>query len=553
MQQTIAAAAAVAVVTFCVFIPTLQNALLEWDDAGYIYENHFIKDLSWDTVTTAFTTFYTNYWAPLTWLSLAIDYAVWGLNPVGYHLTNNLLHAMNAAMVFLLFLRLLRLYGSRARGEHDEPPRLARGDAALWTAALAALLFALHPLRVESVAWVSDRKDVLALFFGVPALLAYLRHAESSELNTSRPWHAFAFSPWYWLLVALYILSLLSKPLLVTVPLVLLVLDWYPLRRFGADRPAGLLLEKVPLFLCAGTVSIITTIANKPLFVSFEDFNALSRLLNAARSIVAYLRLTIWPADLSPFYLGPGNITTVGLEYGLPVLIVVAITISCAVLAKQRPVLVAAWAIYLVTLFPLLGFTQAGPQAMAARYTYLASLPLSLLAALGLAVLYDRFSLVRPVRSIIVGITVLLLLIACVFTWQQIAVWRNDVTLWTRVIELQPHTIGRAYFQRGYAFLAAGDYPKALADMNEALAIATRKQYRQMQDIYVVRARILAGLGDYQGAIGDYTSAIAADSSSNRARYYRERGALYQNLGALELAEKDYRSAELAGSSSDGR
>lgn len=525
--------AIVVVLTFFCFLPALWNALLEWDDSGYILNNTHIHTFSLETFRWAFCDFYLNYWAPLTWLSLALDYAVWGVNPVGYHLVNNLLHALNAGMFFLVSRELLSTHARAEAGETFS------SRTVLYCALLAAMLFAIHPLRVESVAWATERKDVLSLFFGLPAALLYLRHVRAIE---DRDW---SVTGPYLMSIVCFSLSLLSKSLVVTLPVVLLVLDWYPFRRWKSARIPTLMLEKLPFFLLSGVVSLITMRAQVNAITSFEQINLFTRILNAFNSIIAYLRLTIWPFGISPFYVHPNTITSFSLEYAVAIIFFVVISLFCILTLKRLPILMAVWLIYLITLLPFLGFTQVGPQAMAGRFTYLAGLPLALLFAVGVTSVYARIADSR-VAIVTLGIGIALILsISGFLTVREISFWKDDVTLWTRVINLNPHVSGRAYFQRSNAYRVKRDYQKALSDINEAIAIATRKNYNAMHDIYGERAKIYSDMGNLSGAITDYTKALETATGAARSMILYDRGTVYIKMGMVALADEDFKLSNI--------
>lgn len=534
-----AAFAAIALLTVACFAPALGNTLFVWDDDGYILQNAHIRSLSLQTVAWAFTEYCCNYWAPLTWLSLALDYAVWGLNPVGYHLTNVLLHALNAGLFFLLSRELIS--GRLARGREPDQGAPGREHFAFWSAGLAALIFALHPLRVESVAWAAERKDVLSLFFGILATLAYLRHAASRPSRpgaTGRRAGSFLGSPHYWLAFASFCLSLLGKPMLVTFPLVLLVLDWFPLERIRRSELAGLLAEKVTFLLVSVSVTLISMDAQRPQTMPLAQSGPASRVLNAFKSVANYLWLTLWPVDISPFYLHPGNITRISPEYVWSVAVVGLVTAACLLLVKRQRLPLAAWLVYLSTLIPVLGFTQVGPQAMAARFTYLPSLPVAL--ALALAIATAIATLPRPwLPALLRSATVLWLLGLSLCTVQHISFWKDDVTLWTRVIDLSPHFSGRAYFQRSLGHARKGEPELALADVDEALAIATRKKYQSLHEIYQARARVLMSLGRPREAVADYTAALESAGRDDKPMILLERGAAHRQLGEEALAVED--------------
>jgi tetratricopeptide (TPR) repeat protein len=404
---------------------------------------------------------------------------------------------------------------------------------------LAALLFAIHPLRVESVAWATERKDVLSLFFGLPAALFFLRHVRAIK---NRTW---SISGWYILSLAFFSLSLLSKSLVITLPVVLLVLDWFPLKRMKSSGIAALLLEKIPYFVLSGAVATITMKAQVNAIVSFEQINMFTRILNAFKSIAVYMQLTLWPFGISPFYVHPNTISSVSLEYAMAILFFVVVTLFCFLMLKRQPVFMAVWLIYLITLLPFLGFTQVGAQAMAGRFTYLAGLPLALLFSIGVVTAYGRLAGSRPAAvTICIGVALLLGLYGFL-TVREISFWKDDVTLWTRAIDLNPHSSGRAYFQRSNAYRMKRDYQRSLLDINEAFAIAVQKKYNAMHDLYSTRAGILSDMGNFYGAITDYTKALETATGETRSRVLYERGLSYQKTGRTDQASKDFKSSKI--------
>jgi tetratricopeptide (TPR) repeat protein len=544
LRATSCAFVIVCVLTLLCFLPDLKNSLLIWDDSGYIYENPHIRSLSIETLRWAFGDFYLNYWAPLTWLSLALDYAVWGLDPIGYHLTNNILHALNAGVFFLICLELLKIRQPEFM-QTDAKTSLVDIPLPLFCSVIAAIFFAIHPLRVESVAWATERKDVLSLFFGLPAILFYLWHTQatdsrSTELNQDGTW---ALSRNYLVSLAFFSLSLLSKSLMITLPVVLLVLDWFPLKRLKSAGSTTVLIEKMPFFLLSGAAAMLTINAQAK---AIEQIDLYTRLLNAFKSIAAYVRLTVWPFDLSPFYVHPVNIQHITLEYALPVVFFIVVSLCCALLSRRHPIFMAAWLIYLITLLPFLGITQVGPQAMAGRFTYLAGLPLALLLSVGIMCVFARFAGSRVAIVSLGAAMILLLFVNGYLTVREMSFWRDDVTLWTRVIELGPNT-GRAYFQRSHAYRLQGDYQRSLSDINEAIAIAVRKKYNAMHEIYQARAGVLLDMGDFAGAVTDYTKALETAAAGSRTVILYERGVAYQKSGRTDLANEDFRLSGVAG------
>lgn len=497
----------VVAITLLCFLPTLYNDLLmTWDDMIGIVNNDHIRQISIKTFRWAFTTFYFEDWLPLVWISFALEYEFWGLNPVGYHLTNNVLHALNAGLFFLITLALLRRYMS-----WNVNSFVLSGNRVYYCSLLAALFFAVHPLRVESVAWAYELKDVQSLFFGLLALLAYLRYVQSKKVFEAAPAHTFFFlvAPVYWLAFFFYCLSLFSKAMLVSLPLVLLILDWFPLKRINRMNIGRVLLEKALFILSAGTTSAILLNVHTLSKMPFSKSNMQSRILIAFKSIMGYFLLMFWPVNLGHFYLHPGNIQNIDFEYLFPIFFFIVITLCCALLIRQRPVCMAVWLIYVVTLIPVLGFTQVSSTAMADRYTYVPGLAISLLVALAITTIAGKYSASRIIIiSLTVG-TLVMLSACCYLTVRQISFWKDDVTLWSRAIDLQPHYSGRMYYERAGAFEDRGEFHKALLDMNEAIAIAERKKRPNMEELYYKRAHIHRRLGDTDRADADYNYAIS--------------------------------------------
>lgn len=533
----------VVVLAFVCFLPGVQNALLDWDDKGYIINNEHIRSLSFDTVRWAFTEFYCNYWAPLTWLSLAVDYAFTGLNPSGYHITNNILHACNAGFFFLIVHQYLELHQTNMPEQSGRFSHLQM----LCCAALSAVLFAVHPLRVESVVWATERKDVQSLFFGLLAVLSYIQHIRDDRRTVPETEGRFPFvgSTFYWLGMLLYLLSLLSKAMLISLPVVLIILDRFPSGRMKYRSLSALVIEKIPLLIMAGIVLSITMRATTITSKSFAEINLLTRVLTAFKALATYVWLILWPVSISPVYLHPGNITAVGFEHIAAILFVCALTGAACLLYRRYPVVPYMWLLFLLMIFPVLGLEQNGPQEMAARFTYMPGLPLAVLAALGLTKLLARYAGSKISTAVIwCGIAAVMIFFVLV-TYRDISYWKNDINLWTRVIELQPHRFGKAYFQRALFREIEGNYAGALADINEALEIAVRKKYAALHEIYVQRARVYRSMKEFNLALADYDRAIAgAGSDAVSVRMYRgERGEIYRSLGESERSRLDLDAA----------
>ncbi len=394
------AALGLAALAFAAFVPALRCGFVNFDDPSYVSKTpQVLGGLSREGVRWAFTTFRVANWHPLTWLSLQLDASLWGAEPRGFHLTNVLLHAANAA---LLFLALRALTGG------------------FWRSAAVALLFAMHPLRVESVAWVSERKDVLCAFFGLLAPGAYARYVQAPALGR------------YLAVLALFALSLMAKPMLVTLPCLLLVLDWWPLARARARSDwRKLAAEKLPLFALAAASAAITYHAQvyERAVGDLGRFPLSVRAGNAAVSYVAYLSKTVWPVNLAVFYPHPGAAVP-AWQVAAAALLLAALTAVAVALRRRAPYVLAGWLWYLGMLVPVIGLVQAGSQAYADRYTYLPQVGLLVALCWGIADLARGRT-----RAALAAAVVAAAALAGV-TWIQLGVWRNSVTLWEQDLEV---------------------------------------------------------------------------------------------------------------------
>ncbi|HEY2015938.1 MAG TPA: tetratricopeptide repeat protein [Bryobacteraceae bacterium] len=389
-----------AALVFLALSPSLRNGFTGYDDPEYVTNNtHVNTGLSRQNIAWAFTAAHSSNWHPLTWISHALDCTWFGLAPAGHHFTNLLLHTLNTV---LLFLWLSGVTGSSKRS------------------AFVALVFGLHPLHVESVAWVSERKDVLSTFFGMLSLLAYSAYVR-------RPGAAR-----YLLMASLFAAGLLAKPMLVTMPLLLLVLDWWPLQR--TTPAARLALEKLPLLLLSALSCVVTLWAQRQggAVSSMEQLPLSLRLGNAAVSYVRYLGKTVWPTRLAVFYPFPLH----GIPTWTWVASIAALTaLSCFTFALRRdhPWFASGWCWYLLTLLPVIGIVQVGMQAMADRYMYVPMIGLLL------AVTWECAEALGHSRTgaVLLALSAALLLAMCtVLSWQQVQVWKDGVTLFTHALSV---------------------------------------------------------------------------------------------------------------------
>ncbi|MCC6501644.1 MAG: hypothetical protein IT362_00735, partial [Deltaproteobacteria bacterium] len=353
-----------AAITFLVFLPALSGGFVNWDDQRYVYENTLIRSIDLEFLKTIFSTIQVSNFHPLTMLSYAVDFALWGENPFGYHLENVILHAINTFFAGWLAVRLVEARGNRNH--------ISAFIAGLTT----ALLFGLHPMHVESVAWISEKKDVLSGLFFILSLLAYLRYHRNRSFSS------------YALCFAFFILSLLSKPMAVTLPAVLLIIDMYPLERHSKEGFGRMLLEKIPFFFASMLIAVVTVIAQSGsgALRSLETDPLGLRVLTAFRGFIFYLVKLIFPTGLAPYYPHPLEQSITNYQYWGAIVIFVAIT-AAAVYAfkKGKAAFPGAWAFFVVTLLPVIGIIQVGRQAAADRYIYIPAIALFVLIGGALA------------------------------------------------------------------------------------------------------------------------------------------------------------------------
>ncbi len=496
------AALVVAVVIVC-FVPVLANDFVLWDDDLNFTDNPSYRGLSWPHLRWMFTTVLGGHYQPLSWVTLGLDYTLWGLDPTGYHLTSLLLHAANAVLCYHLVRALL----ARAFDRGSAPGPAAAG----------ALFFAIHPLRVESVAWASERRDVLSGLFYLATVLAYVRMAAAERTGGARRW--------YLVSLACFVLSLLSKAWGMTLPIVLVLLDVYPLR-----RPPRL-LEKAPYAVLALGAAALAFLAQAqvPAMRTLAEHGPVERAAQAAYGLCFYLWKTLVPRRLDPAYLLEGRLDPTAPRYLLSVLAVAAITAAALLARRRRPWATVAWASYAVIVSPVLGLVQTGPQIAADRYTYLACLPWAALA--GAAV--HRASARRA--RIAWPATAAVLALLGVLTFRQARVWRDSRALWDHTLALDP-TNWTAYTNRGVARQARGDIDGALADYDMALRY-NPGHAEALNDRGIVRFL----RGDVDGAIADYFAAIRV--RPQYADAHENRGLARQAKGDVDGAMADYSAA----------
>jgi tetratricopeptide (TPR) repeat protein len=545
-------ASAVALVAFLVYLSALRNDFVYWDDNLYIFDNPYIRSLDAVFFRWAFLGFHVSNWHPLTWISHAVDYAIWGLNPLGHHLTNIILHAANTALVVMLAMKLLEV--ARWRSVKNGPSSFLNDRTVLIAAGVTGLLFGIHPLHVESVAWVSERKDLLCALFYLMSIIAYTSYVDRGKLafenqqlevgaNNERNQKKFPIKKNYLLALGLFILAILSKPMAVTLPAVLLILDWYPFGRIRSFNTAwASIIEKLP-FIVLSLISSLITILAQGTGKAFQtmDFMPLSvRALVAVKSLAAYIGKMLLPVNLLPFYPYPKYASVFSLEYILSIGFAIVATIACMVLARKQKVWLAAWGYYVITLIPVLGIIQVGGQAMADRYTYLPSLGPFFVAGLCSALISDKFFSEKRHGSFsgkaYAAAALFLAIFLSYLTLRQITVWRDSFSLWTSVIQKGDEKLPMAYVNRGAAFQKAGLLDKAVADYEMAVNLDP-SDYRA----YISLGRILEQMGLFDRAKEAVEKAIASNPSSHEA--FRNRGLLMEKNGQFDEAIADYSKA----------
>jgi protein O-mannosyl-transferase len=440
-----------AVVTFALYAQVIGHQFITLDDPTYIQENPMVnRGVTLAGLAWAFTTFHAANWHPLTWISHMIDCQLFGMNAGHQLLVNALIHVANTLLVFWFLLRTTH---------------------ARWPSALVAALFALHPLHVESVAWASERKDILSTFFGLLSLIAYSRYAEAP-----------AISRYIWVAVTLA-LGLLAKPMLVTWPLVMLLLDYWPLGRFQRSevrgqrsavrlpagalaKAGGLVVEKIPLFVLVAASAVMTLIAqSREGAVRTLGHEAITlRLSNALVSYAKYLLLTFWPNDLAVYYpfAGIPAWQIIGAAF-----LLIGITVFCVSQRRIRPYLMVGWLWFLGTLVPVIGIVQVGGQIMADRYFYIPSIGLLMALVFGLADIAKSWR-IAPLFS--AGAAAAVLVILAMLTNAQIQRWRNSFTLFEHTLAVTPPNL-RIEHNLGVALGVIDRYDEAAAHFEKALQI----------------------------------------------------------------------------------
>lgn len=497
---------------------------INFDDNSYITENEIVQGaFTKESFVWAFTTSHFPYWHPITWLSHMLDYQLFGLNPKGHHLTNVFFHITNSLLLFLILLRMTGAY---------------------WKCGFVAALFAVHPINIESVAWIAERKNVLSTFFWLLTIWAYIRYAQKTTIKK------------YSLVALFLILGLMSKPMLVTLPFILFMLDFWPLGRMkygqrldsiiegNTDGPlykeatiSRLICEKIPLLLLAVGSSLMTVFFRESERIPrFENMAPLQdRIINALTSYLEYIRMLVWPRDLSILYPHPGSGLALwkGWVCGIVLLSISLFTLR---LIFRLPYLAFGWFWFLGTLVPMIGIIQVGHQGMADRFMYVPQIGIFIVIAWGLPNLFKNSSLKNNTIWALAGVTILTMI---VLSWNHTKYWKNSVTLFQHTITVSESTspdFALAYYSLGHGLVSQGKYEEGIT------------QYRKALKIHPEYLRTLNSLGfalnelkRYDEAIPPLKKAISISNTFDDA--YNNLGNAVGNLGKIKEAIVFYKEA----------
>jgi tetratricopeptide (TPR) repeat protein len=491
-----------AAITLAVFWQVNQYDFV-YDDVVYVTQNRNIQSgITPEGLRWAFSTKYADLWTPLVWISLMVDYQLFGLNAGGYHMTNLILHIMSALLLFWLFNRM---------------------TGAIWKSAFVAALFALHPLHVESVAWIAERKDVLSAFFWMLTLCLYVYYTEKPAIRR------------YLLVLFGFACALMSKPMVITLPVIMILLDYWPLGRFESKKGNFVLWqlkEKIPFFILSAALVIVSFYTPNEQETYIKWFPLSSRIANAPVAFMTYLERTFWPHDMAVFYPFPAQIP-VWLILGTFLLIIIITTIV-VVMVKRMPFLFVGWMWYAVTIAPVIGIIQVSvyPYAMADRYHYLPSIGIVVMLAWGIPFLIKSE---QARKKILFPVGITFLAIMTFLSWDQCGYWKNSIELWKHALEVTKNNYP-AHNNFGLALFAEGKIEEAINHYDKAISIAPEYVYT-----YNNRGIIYGERGQYKLAIDDFNNAIRIIPTFADAYY--NLGFTYDKRGQYQLAIENYNKA----------
>jgi tetratricopeptide (TPR) repeat protein len=488
------------VITVVVFGQVCQFDFINIDDDIYVTDNSYVQSgITPDGFLWAFSTMHAQFWHPLTWLSLIFDYQIYGLNAGGYHVTNVILHLLSVLSLFWLFNRM---------------------TGSIWRSAFIAALFAVHPLRVESVAWVAERKDVLSVFFWVLALCFYVYYTEKPVVKRYLP------------VLVCFLCGLMSKPIVVTLPIIMILLDYWPLKRFESQKENVFLWqlkEKTLFFILSVIFSLITLYAQyNP---ALKHFPLNYRLAGAPVALLTYLEKILWPFDLAVLYPLPEQFSI--WQVMSSVLVIIFISVAVISMMKRLPYVFVGWLWYVVALFPVIGITQTGTHSIHDLYTYLPSIGIAVMLVWGIPLSFQKEE-IRKKILLPVGITVIIIL--SLLTWKQSGYWKNSITLLRHDLQVTNGSIALAHNNIAVAMAEEGDVAQAIRHYNEAIRLKPK-----YADPYNNRGTIYGAQGKYQLAIDNFNKAIAL--KPDFAKAYYNRGTAYAYMGKSQEALLSYNEA----------
>jgi len=527
---TITAALAAGLICLLAYFPALNCDFVNYDDYAFVKNNPAIRILDLEFINWAFTTSYQGWWMPLVWISFAVDYHFWGLNPLGYHLTNILFHAINAGLIVIITDRVLKL------GRFTDSSDGEQGTGTSWvhsaTLVLAGLLWGLHPINVESVAWVAERKNVLNGIFSLGCILLYLGYLDKKEQpgekNSSVRYYVFS--------VIFLQFALMTKPVSVVIPLILLMLDWCLFGRLQNGNIIPVIVEKIPYLLLSALIAFATIFlaSGQSILVPLDTYPLFSRFISSGATLFDYCMIMLYPDEIIVMYLLPHPLPT---AYYVKTALVVCFTIYCLVTVGRRSWLSAAWLCYLLPVLPTLHFFMNGANRISLHFAYLPSIAPCIAASAIIAYAYKKSLPVayRFAAVLIVVMTVSLLLSYLVITERLIGSWKNDETLWTRVINIKP--VGRAYFYRALYLMENRRYSEAVDDLQASIKMALSARYPKVYELYAFSGSALYKAGRYEEALEAFTAAIKLNPRPN---YFYHRGLVYKAKGSTDEAESDF-------------
>lgn len=545
--------------TLGIFSVSLNYGFVNWDDGLYVYDNPIIKSLSLDNLFEMAGGGQSPTWHPLAWLSHALDYKLYRLNPWGHHLTNLILHGMTTFCVFLLFVMLLKLAGWKSGNEFS----------ILMGGAFAALLFGIHPLRVESVVWIAERKGLLAGLFVLLTLIAWLSYASAGTKKLRRRWYAAA--------LVFFILALMSKPTVVMIPVILLLLDVFPLNRFGRweNRPY-LYLEKVPFFIFSFATGVLELMGEykSGMITTLHAMDIEDRLVNAVKSLHFFIEKTFLPTQLVPFYPVSTEGSFFTVSFIGPFSVLLGITWFSIWMWKRKQFFwLVAWLYFLVTNLPVIGLVHAGQNLTADRYSYFPTLSFYMLAGIGVVWALENRVPAKFGRALQAGILpagfIIIALLSCL-TVHQTRIWGDRLVFWQYVssafndrLPVANTNLGNVYLGRGMFDDAERKYKAALKinpDFTDALSDLgiVYSEVNRLDEAEAVLKRALALKPDsapahnnlaivyvkkglLEEAEAGFKTAIKIQP--NLARVHNNLGGVYQKKGLLKAAEAEFETA----------